>query len=200
MSVPDTRKRTGDARSRLLTAARELFTEHGYQDTPIDRIFERAGVSRGALYHHFENKRDLFAALLEEVETEITEAVVRATLQAPTPEAVLRAGCLGFLELTSDPTVRQIALVDAPNALGWSAWREVETRHAYGLILTGLRQSVEPATVDPELIEYHARSLLATLIELGLIISDAPDPQRARELAGQTVEATISQLTKASPS
>lgn len=187
--------RATGTRQRLLDAARELFTAQGYADTAIEQVYEAAGVSRGALYHYFENKRHLFAALLEEVEAEVAQATAKAAATATTPAESLYVGSLAFLDLASDPTVRQIALIDAPSVLGWEEWRAVEARHAYGLIAAAL-QSQGGEGLDSELVEYQARGLLATLIELGLIVSRSDDPAHAKTLAGRTIRQLVDQLAR----
>jgi AcrR family transcriptional regulator len=193
--MTDASERGSLTRRRLLDSARELFTERGYHETPIEQVFEAAGVSRGALYHHFENKQDLFAAVLEEVEAEVAEAVRRAAAGAGTVADALRAGCLMYLDLAFDPVVRQISLIDAPSALGWERWRAVEARHGYGLLAAAIQHEADEGRLNPELVEYRARSLLATLIELGLMISRSEDPARARALAGRALEDLLDQLS-----
>jgi AcrR family transcriptional regulator len=182
-------------RRRLLDSARELFTERGYHETPIEQVFEAAGVSRGALYHHFDNKQDLFAAVLEEVEAEVADAVSQAAAGAGTVTDALRAGCLMYLDLAFDPAVRQIALIDAPSALGWEKWRAVEARHGYALLAAAIQHEADEGRLNHELVEYRARSLLATLIELGLMISRSGDPARARALAGRALEDLLDQFS-----
>src|SRR6516225_2374882 len=120
--MPSNVPRAESTRQRLIAVARELFASHGYQETSVQEVLDRSGVSRGALYHHFHSKQALFEAVLEEVERELADAIIRTSADATTSGAALRAGSAAFLEAANDPAIRQIVLIDAANAVGWSRW------------------------------------------------------------------------------
>src|SRR5262249_21224386 len=101
-------------RRELVAIATRLFATKGYDGTSVDDVLREAGISRGALYHHFAGKDALFEAVLEAVEARVAETLVEAARGVRDPVEVLRAGCAAWLRLAQDPTVRQIALVDAP--------------------------------------------------------------------------------------
>src|SRR5216683_929485 len=106
--------RSEATRQQLVTAARALFAARGYADVGTEEIVRAAGVTRGALYHHFDGKRELFEAVYEELERELVEQVAQsAELQTSDPLEVLRIGALAFLDASEDPAVQRIALLDA---------------------------------------------------------------------------------------
>ncbi|MDQ3578291.1 MAG: TetR/AcrR family transcriptional regulator, partial [Actinomycetota bacterium] len=127
-------------RDRLLAAARVQFGVHGYDASSIEAILERAGVARGALYHHFASKEALFEAVLDQVISDLA-ADVRRTAQAQADLAEgLKAGCLAWLQLAIDPAVQRIVLVDAPVVVGWTRWRTIDDQHTLGATKAALRQ------------------------------------------------------------
>jgi AcrR family transcriptional regulator len=173
--------------------ALDLFTRAGYEGTSVAEVLAASGVSKGSLYHHFEDKQALFVAVLERVEDQLVEHIRLASAEATSPAQALRAGGHAFLGQAQDGAVRRVALLDAPAALGWKRWREVEERYGLGLIKATLR-AVTPDRPEHEL-DYDAHVLLATLIELGLLVAHAPDASaatnRARRSYDRLVTATL---------
>ena len=137
-------ERSEATRAALIAAARPLFAERGFSGVGTEEIVRAAGVTRGALYHQFADKRELFAAVFEQVEAEVTTETARAAVAsgASDPLAVLRVGALGWLEACSEPEVQRIVLLDGPAVLGWAAWREIGMRYALGLVENELREAV----------------------------------------------------------
>src|SRR3712207_911756 len=121
-------------RNEILEVATALFAEQGYERTSTAAILDRAGVSRGSLYHHFSGKPALFEAVLEEQEARIAKTTVAAARGVTDPVEALRAGCHAWLKMARDPVVRRIVLIDAPSAVGWEKWREIDERHAFGIL------------------------------------------------------------------
>lgn len=95
-----------------------LFAERGYEQTTIETVLERADISKGALYHHFEDKRDLYEAVLEDTEARLARTTIRAARGVSDPLEALRAGCHAFLGLARDPLIGRIVLTEAPPVLG----------------------------------------------------------------------------------
>jgi AcrR family transcriptional regulator len=152
-------------RREILVAARETFGRLGYEAASVARIAEAAGVTTGALYHHFADKPALFAAVAEEIEAEIALAVVRAGEAATDPWARLEAGGLYTLDHLMDAQVRRIVLVDAPKVLGPVAWRAIQMRYGLGLltqVLQGLADAGLARVADPALA---SEMLLAALLQ-----------------------------------
>lgn len=117
-----------------MTAGRSLFAERGYADVGTDELARAAGVTRGALYHQFDGKAGLFSAVLAEVEQEVRDRVSAAMEPVDDPARRLLAGLDAYLDACADPVVHRIALVEAPAALGWQAWRDVGHAYAVGLV------------------------------------------------------------------
>jgi AcrR family transcriptional regulator len=175
-------------RQELVEAATRLFAERGYEDTSIEAVLGEAGVSRGALYHHFAGKEALFEAVLEEVERGVAQAVVDAVTGVTDPVAALRQGTKAWLELTTDPVVRRISLVDAPAVVGWEKWRGIDERHGFGLTKHALESLAEAGHVRPELVDVLAHVLLAALVEVALLIARSDDPVAARKAGEAAID------------
>jgi AcrR family transcriptional regulator len=176
-----TRDERADAtRETLLAVARELFGAHGYAQVGTELIVERAGVTRGALYHHFAGKKALLAAVYEQVEAEVVTGLAGLLGSGSDPLELLRRGLSAFLDVCTDPAFIQIALLDAPTVLGWTAWREVAERHGLGLISGGLAAAVEAGQVRPLEVRPLAHVLSGAVDEAALYIANAEDPAAAR--------------------
>src|SRR3954453_14262881 len=118
-------ERSEATRAALMTAARPLFAERGYAAVGTEEIVRAAGVTRGALYHHFNGKRKLFEAVYVQIEVELAERIANGALSsgATAPLAAMRAGAEMFLEACTVPEVQRIVLLDGPSVLGWDLWR-----------------------------------------------------------------------------
>jgi AcrR family transcriptional regulator len=177
-------------RRQLVAAATRLFAARGYEATSVEAVLDEAGVSRGALYHHFEDKRALFEAVLESVETDLAAVVLRAAEASGDPRKSLQAGCRAWLSSLRDPVVRRIVLVDAPSVVGWERWREIDECHWFGLLKEGLAEALPPGRHDPTTVDVLAHMLLAALNELAFVIARAEDT----EVATRAGEAALSDL------
>jgi len=158
-------------RHRILSAATRLFTDKGYEQTSIEALLDELGISRGALYHHFSSKEAIFEAVFEAVEADIARAIVGATRGVADPAVALRTGCDAFLRIAGDETVRRIALIDAPAALGWQKWREIDARHGFGLLKASLKAAAASGRLRADLVDAYAHILLAALMETALVIA-----------------------------
>jgi AcrR family transcriptional regulator len=181
-------------RSALLEAARPLFADRGYEAVSSEEIVAAAGVTRGALYHHFDGKRGLFAAVFEEVEAELTASFDLSGLDAGDPLAVLLAAADQFLDLSLDSQVQRIVLIDGPSVLGWETWHEVERRYGLGLIESGLTAAIDAGQIPPLPVSELALMLLGALTEAGLQLARAEDPDAARERASSGLHALLGGL------
>ncbi len=166
-------------RRQLVATATDLFAAQGYEATSIDNVLDAAGVSRGALYHHFSGKEALFEAVLESVEEQLAADVVDAAEAAPEPRLALQAGCLAWLQRLRDPVIRRIVLVDAPAVVGWERWREIDECHWFGLLKAALAEALPPSRLDATSLDVLAHMLLAALNELAFVIARADDPEGA---------------------
>src|SRR5436305_856505 len=121
-------------RAALVNAARPLFAARGYAAVGTEEIVRAAGVTRGALYHHFEGKNELFAAVYEQIEAELVAELGEVAAGASDPLDALHRGAAAFLEACRRPEIQRISLIDAPSVLGWERWREIGLKHGFGLI------------------------------------------------------------------
>jgi AcrR family transcriptional regulator len=187
-------ERTSATRRALLDAARAQFTEHGYAGTGREQVAAAAGVTRGALYHHFGTKEGLFRAVVEELEAGLVDRVA-ATAGAGT-DAVdeLRRGCLAFLDACMEPAVRRIVLLEAPVVLGWDAWREIDARYGLALVRAGLAGALDQVGLAAAAVDPLAHLLLGALNEAALLVATADDPARAREEVGETLALVLDRL------
>ena len=189
------RVKQGQATRRaLLDAARELFVERGYEDTSIELVLERAAISRGAVYHHFDGKRDLYEAVLDDVEARLAQAILKAASDIADPIAAMKAGCGAFLRHARDPDIKRIVLTDAPSVLGWQRWREIDERHAFGILKLGLAATPAATRLDDDARDALAHVLLAALLELGMLVAGAARPRVAQRNAQAILDDLIERL------
>lgn len=167
-------------RTALVAAARALFTERGYAATSTTEIVERAGVTRGALYHHFPAKDDLFRAVFEQLEAEVTEHVAEEALAGADPFEQLRVGSRAYLDVCLDPAVQRVVLVEGPSVLGWERWQEIEQRYGYGLVAAGIEAAMAAGLIETQPVEPLAHVLFGALTEAGMVVARAGDPRAAR--------------------
>ncbi len=167
-------------RARLLRVSRSLFARRGYAGVGTEEIVRRAKVTRGALYHHFRDKRDLFRAVHEQLEQELVESIGEQIAGIQDARELLATGVRSFLDACTDPALAQISLLDAPSVLGWAEWREVDARYGMGLVRLGLEAAMEQGVMARQDPEPLAHLMLAALGEAALLIANADDPQAAR--------------------
>jgi AcrR family transcriptional regulator len=181
-------------RAALIDAGKRLFAERGYAAVSAEELVAEAGVTRGALYHHFDGKRGLFAAVYEAVEADLMANFSLEDLVGEDPFGVLRAGARQSLDLSLDYSVQRIALIDAPAVLGWDEWHEVQVRHGLGLLVAGITAAIEAGQLRPLPIEELANALLGTLVEAALYVSRSADQDAARERMLEVLEAFLDGL------
>jgi AcrR family transcriptional regulator len=167
-------------RETLIEAALELFTERGYAAVGTEEIVARAKLTRGALYHHFADKRDLFRAVFQRVEGDLMERIGARMEAVDDPWELMLAGMRAFLDACEEPAVKQIALTDAPAVLGWKEWREIDNRHGLGLTRAALEGAVAAGMLRPIALEPMAHLFVAALSEAAFVIAYADRPRKAR--------------------
>ena len=179
------RERTEATTGQLLDAARRLFAADGYNATSLEDVVAAAGVTKGALYHHFSSKRDLFRGVFEREQGELAQACHDAYSAEGDPWDGFHAGCRAFLEASLDPGVQRIVLLDAPAVLGWEAVREIEARYSMAMIENGLRHAIEQGRIDPRPTGPLAHMLFGALCEGAMTVARSGGDQRAamREVA-----------------
>lgn len=195
MATVDRRAERGDTtRARIVKAATELFSMRGYAEVGTKEVVRRAGVTRGAMYHHFAEKRDLFHAVLEFKQVEMLQNIVAGMDQYGDPWERIVKGIDVFFDECMDKSSVQIGLVDGPAVLGWHDWSELHARYWLGLIETSLREAMEAGVLrrgDPRTL---AHLLDGAFIEAALLVANAEDPVEARKRARASVMLLIEGL------
>ena len=182
-------------RAALLSAARELFAQSGYAGIGTEEIVRAAGVTRGALYHHFAGKKDLFRALYEEIEAELVQSIGAGAMSARDPVEALRGGAAAWLDACEDPAVQRIVLLDAPSVLGWEEWREIGLKYGFGLVEETLKAAMDAGLVEAQPSRPLAHLVLGAIDEAALVVARAPDDGgKTRREIGDAVERFIDHL------
>lgn len=187
-------ERRAQTRAALIAAGRTLFTEQGFAGAGREEIVERAGLTRGALYHHFASKEDLFAAVYEEIERDLCEAVVVAAAGSSDPVEGLRRGAFAFLDAAATPEVRRVVLLDGPAVLPPEVQHEIAQRYGLGLVREALRAADAAGRLVVGPVDLLAPVLLAALHEAATSIADGQDSAGMR----QVVESLLNAITTGS--
>lgn len=174
--------RSAATRDALVAAARLLFAQHGFANVGTEAIVQAAGVSRGALYHQFDDKTELFAAVFEAVEQDIGARLVAAAdaEDVTDPLDAMRVGAIAWLDASTDPEVQRIVLLDAPAVLGWERWREIGMRYGMGLVENLLEHAIEVGRIPVQPVRPLAHVLVGALDEAAMYVARADDPLAAR--------------------
>jgi AcrR family transcriptional regulator len=190
-------ERTAATRARLLEAGGRLFATDGYASVSTQAIVDAAGVTRGALYHQFDDKSGLFAEVYEEVERDlVTRISARIMAAEPVDQlAAMRVGARLFLEECSAPQVQRIVLIDAPAVLGWERWREVGMKYGLGVIEAMLAQAMSDGVIPDQPLRATAHVLLGALDEAALFVSRAADADEALQQMYEVCDRVISGIT-----
>jgi AcrR family transcriptional regulator len=188
--------RSEATRGALVTAARALFGARGYAEVGTEEIVRAAGVTRGALYHQFRDKADLFAAVAEQIEAEIADRIAAGAAEAADdPLDALRAGARLFLDACAEPEVERIILLDAPAVLGWQAWRDLAGRYGLGLVQLALQSAMDAGAIMPQPVAPLAHILIGALDEAALYVARAEDPAAARQRCAAIIDQILRSIT-----
>ncbi|HET9164001.1 MAG TPA: helix-turn-helix domain-containing protein [Solirubrobacterales bacterium] len=197
MNVKRTQAERSEAtRSALIEAARPLFAARGYAAVGAEEIVRAAGLTRGALYHHFGGKRDLFEAVYERLEAELAQRIAAGALSGgfAEPLAAMRAGAEMFLRACTEPEVQRIVLIDGPAVLGWDRWREIASEHGLGLIEATLQAAIEAGAIAEQPTRPLAHVLMGALDEAAMLVARADDPDLMRVEVGRTLDLLLAGL------
>jgi AcrR family transcriptional regulator len=189
--------RTAATRAALITAARVLISEQGFSAVGTQAIAAAAGVTRGALYHQFADKAELFMAVFEEIEEELLAQIGDAMTEAAItdPIAALELGARRWLELCADPQVHRIVLIEAPAVLGWDQWREIGQRYALGMVEALIAQAVSTGAVPAQPVRPLAHVMVGAIDEAALYVSRSDEPEKARAEMLDVVRRLIQAMT-----
>ncbi len=197
---PASRPRTKAAQreatnAALIDAARELFAAHGYAGVGTEEIVRRAGVTRGALYHHFRGgKEELFRAVLVQLSAETVQRVAQAATAIEDPWEALVVGSEAFLDASVTPEVQRIMLIDGPSVLGWDHWRAIDADFGFGLLKEAVKRAMDAGRLLPASANAVTHVLAGALDEAAMVVARADDPGAAREEMGRTVRRLLEGL------
>ena len=178
-----------------MRVARALFAERGYAGVGTEEIVAAANVTRGALYHHFADKKALFRAVHEELEQELVATIGERIAGIEDPWELVVTGVRAFLDACArDSALRQIALIDAPAVLGWEEWREIDARYGLGLVEFGLRNGMDAGVFREREVTPLAHLLIGAMTEAALMVANASDPEEARRRAEPALLALLEGL------
>lgn len=174
-------KRPSKNRDKLLKAARRLFAERGYAETGTEDIVREAGVTRGALYHQFADKRDLFRALLEEMLPEIGQRLFEETMARIAHDREdLQVGCRVLLGIYTDAEVRRLFLIEGPAVLGLADWQALQAPLSTLFLDHALQHLVDEGFIAAGEMRSMNALLSGALQQAALGIAAAGDPEAAR--------------------
>lgn len=171
--MPTQAERSEATRARLIRAARGRFIAQGYQATLLDSILRDAGLSKGALYHHFESKEAVFAAVFEEIAIEAVAQARAAEQASDSPLTALIRVSMAWLEAVTTPPARVIILETAPLVMGWQKTRQIQERTAIGLVRANLRAAIAAGEAHCADVHTAARLISVSLSELALLRHEA---------------------------
>jgi AcrR family transcriptional regulator len=181
-------------RRALLSHAQQLFARHGYADVSLDEICRRARVTKGALYHHFRDKRDLFRAVCTQVEEAWVAQTLAIAAAEPDPFGRLQLGCEASLDGCLDPTVQRILLIDGPAVLDWQELRQLDAHRGLGVMRATLKDVMDAGEIEHQPVGPLARLILGALTEAALAIARDADPVTARRQFGSSLARLIDGL------
>jgi AcrR family transcriptional regulator len=188
-SDDDRRARGDQTRRDLIDAGRSLFVEQGYFNTSIGDLVSTSGVgTRGAFYHHFTDKAELFRAVFEEVENDLTLRSIAAPPAGADPWERLTRGLHGFLEAALEPEVQRVMLVDGPVVLGWETLRAIQEGNSIALINDVVREAIGDGIIDDQPVGELTHMLVAALEEASLLVAHSANPTRARRRAAKILD------------
>ena len=187
-------ERSEETREALIAEARTLFAQRGFAAVGTEEIVRAARLTRGALYHHFESKEDLFRAVYEVVEQELVEQIAAQAAAATDPLQALHAGARAFLDACEDPTVQRITLIDAPSVLGWEQWREIGLRYGFGLVQATLEEAMEAKQIERQPVRPLAHLLLGSIDEAAMLVARADDGGKTKQEVAAAIDRFLDSL------
>jgi AcrR family transcriptional regulator len=193
---PGKRAAQGQAtRDQLIEVATGLFAEHGYEGTSIEAVLAAAGVSRGALYHHFAGKDVLFEAVVMALQDRVMADLTKLIGDTSGAVSTLRAAALAWIDLAGDPVIQQVMLIDAPSVLGWERWRAMDDQYAFNATRALLAEVAAEGGLAPEFVDAFSHMLLAALDAIALEIARAADQETAMAEGRAAVSELLRRLT-----
>jgi AcrR family transcriptional regulator len=194
---PSLKIQQGQKTSAELSAiARKIFSIRGYSDTALEEIVREAGVTRGALYHHFEGKKGLFLAAFKDAQTDIANRIIRGGMGERSAWEKLISCTYAFFEACRDPELQRIVLIDAPAILGWGVWRRVDEEKTHNILRSLLKDLIDKGIIKPLPIEPLTHLIAGAANEAVLWIAGSEDPNKAFDEAWSAMETLLYSLRK----
>ncbi len=181
-------------RSAIVQAAVEQFASEGFAKSTVDNVAEAARVTKGAVYHHFTDKAELFEAVFVVMEERLLARVTAGVSGIDDPFELMASGVDLFLAECCEPDFRRIAIQEAPAALGWARWKEIEEQYFLGLVAGALEALAQAGLIALPSGDLTARMLLAAMSEAGLAVAASSRPDAERRRAGALVMRFVSGL------
>ena len=189
-------ERNAATRAILISTARHLFGSLGFNEVSNERIAQEAGVTRGALYHHFADKKDLFAAVFETVEAEIVSRIEGETSAIGPSDVIaqMRLGASTWLDICLEPEVHRITILDAPAVLGLSRWHEIGNKYGMALVVALLESAIKSGAIRKQPLAPLGHVMLGALREGATYLATAPNSNQARREVGVVIDHLINSL------
>jgi AcrR family transcriptional regulator len=182
-------------RDALVGAGRRLFGTKGFAATSVDDLAAEAGVTTGALYHHFESKTELFAAVFEQLHLEVLARNSEVAAKAKGDVDALVRAFDDFLTAVLEPDVRRIMIEDAPSVLGLQRFTEMDERYAFSAIVDALNRATAAGELEVAQPEALAHLLLGALVRGGMLIANSTAPRKTRDAVSATLRDLLRGLT-----
>jgi AcrR family transcriptional regulator len=183
-------------RAALIDEARALFAERGFASVSIEEIVQAARVTRGALYHHFDDKEALFREVVEAIEREVAGRMRERAANESSPWEQVRVACHAYLDACLERDVQRVVVLDAASVLGWHTWCEIDRRYGLGVLLERFEAALDGGLIDRQPLEPVALLVLGALNTGGRVIAEAKQPAEARKQVGATVDRLLSGLLR----
>lgn len=180
--------RTARTRTALIEKATVLFAKRGYANVGTEQLVEECGLTRGALYHHFDSKQGLFEAVVESIQAKVAAEIERDAAKAADPWEGIKAGCAAFVRTCMREEYRQILAVDAMSVLGFVRWREIDAQHGVATLRAGLTECMEAGLMNEQPVEPLARLISGAINEATLWLAESPKSQHRRKEVFKTLE------------
>ena len=187
-------ERRAGTQKRIVNVAKKVFARDGYAKTSLAEIVDKANVTTGAVYHHFNGKKGLFIAVAEHLEQTILDAITTTTQTSKSPWETFESSILNTLEVCARPDVQQIVFRDAPTVVGIQEWREIEIKYAFGLMRTTIALLTEEGIMDAPNPDLMAQVLLGAIMEAAHGVARADDKVLTLQQAKNTIRTMLRAL------
>jgi AcrR family transcriptional regulator len=188
---PTKAAQTQATKEKLERVARELFAQHGFAGVSAEEVVAKAGVTRGALYHHYDGKEGLFEAVVDGVMQDVHARLAAAAAKQSDPLDAIEHGIAVYLKICAEPKVQRILLEDAPAVLGWPRWREMDARYGFGLVRQALARAAKAGLLRQHDVDVLAHVLLGALTEAAMAVARSPHPVQMRKDVERALAAVL---------